>query len=89
MFTPYFHKQFKKDIKSCKKEGKEIGKIKVVIRKLLAGKSIEPKYRLHKLSGIYKNRFECHIQPDWLLIFKKDGDIIIFERTGSHSKLFK
>ncbi|MCK5211089.1 type II toxin-antitoxin system YafQ family toxin [Candidatus Parcubacteria bacterium] len=89
MFTPYFNKQFKKDIKSCKKEGKEMKKIKVVIRKLLKGTNIETKYRLHKLSGIYKNRFECHIQPDWLLIFQKDGNNIIFERTGSHSKLFK
>ncbi len=89
MFTPYFHKQFKKDIKSCKKEGKDMEKIKIVIRKLLKGKNIESKYRLHKLSGIFKNRFECHIQPDWLLIFKKDGDSIILERTGSHSKLFK
>ncbi|MCK5510156.1 type II toxin-antitoxin system YafQ family toxin [Candidatus Parcubacteria bacterium] len=89
MFTPYYHKQFKKDIRNCKKEGKEMKKIKIVIRKLLENKNLESKYRLHKLSGVFKNRFECHIQPDWLLIFKKDKDSIIFERTGSHSKLFK
>ena len=89
MFTAYFHKQFKKDVKNCRKEGRDIEVIKYVISRILEGKSIEKKYRLHKLSGIYKDRFECHVQPDWLLIFKKDGNNIIFERTGSHSKLFK
>ncbi len=89
MFNPYFHRQFKKDIKNCKKEGRDMEKMKIVISKLLAGKNFETKYRLHKLSGMYKGRFECHIQPNWLLIFKKEGDDIIFERTGSHSKLFK
>ena len=89
MYKPYFHKQFKKDIRSCKKQGKDMEKIKYVIQKILEGKSIEGKYRLHKLVGIYRDRFECHIQPDWLLIFKKDGYSIIFERTGSHAELFK
>jgi mRNA interferase YafQ len=69
MFCAYFHKQFKKDIKNCKKQGKDLKKIKYIIHKILAGKSIDKKYRLHKLSGIYKDRYECHIQPDWLLIF--------------------
>ncbi|MEA3398836.1 MAG: type II toxin-antitoxin system YafQ family toxin [Patescibacteria group bacterium] len=89
MYTAYFHKQFKKDIRNCKKQGKDIEKIKYVIQKILEGSSIEDKYRLHKLLGIYKDRFECHIQSNLLLIFKKDGDSIIFERTGSHSELFK
>lgn len=89
MFRPYFHKQFKKDIKNCKKEGRDMEKIKFVIRKILTNKKLDSKYRLHRLVGNFKNRFECHIQGDWLLIFKKDGERIIFERTGSHSKLFK
>lgn len=89
MYKAYFHKQFKKDIKSCEKTGNDIKKIKHVMLKILEGKNLESKYRLYKLSVIYKNRFECHIKPDWLLIFKKEGDVIIFERTGSHSKLFK
>ena len=89
MFTAYFHKQFKKDIKNCAKEGRDTKKIKYVMSKILEGKNIEEKYRLHKLSGIYKDRFECHVQSNWLLIFKKDGSSIIFERTGSHSKLVK
>lgn len=89
MFSSYFHKQFKKDIKNCKKEGKDMEKIKLVINKLLIGKRLESKYKLHKLTGVFKDRFECHIQGDWLLIFKKDDKNIIFERTGSHSKLFK
>lgn len=89
MFTAYFHKQFKKDVRNCVKQGKDMKKIKYVIEKILEGQAIEDKYRLHKLVCIYKDRFECHIQPDWLLIFKKDGDSIIFERTGIHSELFR
>jgi mRNA interferase YafQ len=88
-FAAFFHKQFKKDIKNCQKQGRDLNKIKDVIEQILIGKSLETKYRLHKLSGTYKDRFECHIQPDWLLIFKKDGNSIIFERTGSHSELFR
>lgn len=89
MYRAYFHKQFKKDIKNCLKTEKDMRKIKYVMSKILEGRNLESKFRLHKLSGIYKDRFECHVQPDWLLIFKKDNDVIIFERTGSHSKLFK
>ena len=47
-----------------------------------------PKYREHSLIGNFIGRRECHIEPDWLLIYKIDNDNIIFERTGSHSDLF-
>ena len=89
MYIPYFHKQFKKDIKNCKKEGRDMEKIKHVMNIILTDTKLELKYRLHKLSGIYQDRYECHVQPDWLLVFKKNKDSVIFERTGSHSKLFK
>ncbi len=89
MYTPNYTKQFKKDIKNCRKEGKNIENLKIILTQLLKGGKIERKYRLHKLSGILKSRLECHIEPDWLLIFKKENNILRFERTGSHSKLFK
>jgi mRNA interferase YafQ len=47
------------------------------------------RYRDHPLRGNFKNRRECHVEPDWLLIYKLDGDEIIFERTGRHSDLFE
>ncbi|EQA64506.1 addiction module toxin component YafQ [Leptospira alexanderi serovar Manhao 3 str. L 60] len=55
---------------------------------LIDGIPLSPKYKDHKLTGNYKNRRECHIEPNWLLIYKLDGDSIIFERTGTHPDLF-
>ena len=55
---------------------------------LIDEKPLEVKFRDHKLTGNYKDRRECHIEPDWLLIYKLESQIIIFERTGTHSDLF-
>ncbi|MDP4010858.1 MAG: type II toxin-antitoxin system YafQ family toxin [Candidatus Roizmanbacteria bacterium] len=63
--------------------------LKSVIVKLLTNKPLPAKFRNHKLVGSYVGRWECHIEPDWLLIYKIEKDVIIFERTGSHSDLFK
>jgi len=92
MITPFYTKQFKKDLKHIERSGnKDIGKLKAVIRDLIEGKPLEPQFRDHSLKGNYKGRRECHIEPDWLLIYKIDTQrgSIIFERTGSHSSLFK
>lgn len=56
---------------------------------LASGKALNPKHRDHNLVGKYNGRRECHIENDWLLIYKIEGDTIIFERTGTHSDLFK
>ncbi|MFH0977192.1 MAG: type II toxin-antitoxin system YafQ family toxin [Spirochaetota bacterium] len=83
-------KRFEKDYRRIKKSGrKDIEKLKTVMRKLSAGEKLDSKYKEHYLSGTYKNRKECHIGPDWLLVYKIDSDKIIFERTGSHTELFK
>lgn len=63
-------------------------KIKAIITALLDGKVLPQKLRDHSLTGNYQGRRECHIEFDWLLIYKLDGDRIIFERTGSHADLF-
>ncbi|RMG81528.1 MAG: type II toxin-antitoxin system YafQ family toxin [Bacteroidetes bacterium] len=81
--------QFKKDYKKIKKQQKNLSKLKSVIEKLLSQKKLEPKYRDHSLSGNFKNHRECHIEPDWILIYRKTKDELILERTGSHSDLFK
>jgi mRNA interferase YafQ len=66
-----------------------VEKLEAVMAKLVAEENLDVKHRDHKLVGSFKDRRECHIEPDWLLIYKIEGDKIIFERTGSHSDLFK
>ena len=89
MLTPIYTNIFDKDLKRIKKSGsKNIEKIKDVIKKLINEEKLEPRNRDHILTGNYKGRRECHIEPDWLLIYKIENDTIIFERTGSHSELF-
>lgn len=80
---------FKKDIKLAKKRGLALSKLKEVIAILVEGKSLPEKYRDHALVGNYSGHRECHVQSDWLLIYKKNSSTIIFERTGTHSDLFK
>jgi len=89
MPTSVYTRQFEKDIKRIKRRGKNLEKIKIIIRTLLQGKPLDPIHRDHKLIGNYQGRRECHIESDWLLIYKIGGEHIIFERTGGHSDLFK
>jgi mRNA interferase YafQ len=81
--------QFEKDIKLAKKRGKDLRKIFKIMRLLLNKEKPPIKYRDHTLTGNYTNRRECHIEPDWLLIYKPGAESIIFERTGTHSDLFR
>ena len=80
---------FEKDIKRAIKRGLKIDKLKEVIRLLSETQLLPIKYRDHALVGNYKGHRECHIQPDWLLIYKKDETSLILERTGTHADLFK
>lgn len=89
MLTPSYSRQFERDLKKMVKRGKTGDKIKTVIRKLISEEPLEPQYKDHKLIGNYKGRRECHIEPDWLLIYKTTAKEIIFERTGTHSDLFE
>lgn len=89
MLIPVYTNSFEKDIKRMQKRSKKIDKLKAIILLLAEQKSLPAKNRDHALIGNYKNRRECHIEPDWLLIYKLEDDKIIFERTGTHSDLFK
>jgi mRNA interferase YafQ len=82
-------KQFEKDVKTSKKRGKNTLKLREIMTALLNQEKLPLKNRDHLLTGNYANRRECHIEPDWLLIYKLESDCIIFERTGTHSDLFK
>lgn len=89
MRKPSFTRQFEKDLKMMEKRGKELQKIKEVMSLLIAEEQLAERYRDHTLIGNCKGRRECHIEPNWLLIYKLEGENIIFERTGTHSDLFE
>lgn len=80
--------QFERDYKRAARRGQDLELLKTVMRRLATGEELEPRYRDHALVGSYAGRRECHLAPDWLLIYKLTGDEIIFERTGSHADLF-
>ena len=88
MLVPVFTKKFKKDFKGIQRSKRDLRTFKYISNKLINQEKLELKFRDHKLIGNYAGRRECHIEPDWLLIYKIWNEEIIFERTGSHSELF-
>lgn len=84
--------KFKKSLKKLIKQGKNIDELKRVLDKLTKNEELEPKYRNHKLidDKNFKNCFECHIRPDWLLIYQYNNNelLLLLVDTGSHSDLF-
>ena len=82
--------RFEKEVKLAVKRGKKLEKLKSVMQMLASGEPLPPRNRDHTLVGNFAGRRECHIEPDWLLIYKLDNanQTIIFERTGTHADLF-
>jgi mRNA interferase YafQ len=82
--------QFKKDLKRIRKQGKDLDLLKDVLQMLLEEQVLDIKYRDHALTGNYIGFRECHIQPDWLLVYMINHDELLLtaSRTGSHSDLF-
>ena len=82
--------QFKNSVKICKKRGFDINLLDEIIEKIANRERLEPKYRDHQLLGYKKCYRECHIKPDWLLVYAVDDDkqSIILVDTGTHSDLF-
>ncbi len=81
--------QMKKDLKLSKKRGKNLSKINSIIELLRQGYLLPPKYRNHRLSGNYKDHWECHIEGDWLLIYILDSKTLTLVRTGTHADFFE
>lgn len=81
-------KQFVRDTKRMQRRQKDTLKLREVMRLLLLSEPLPLKYRDHRLSGEFIGARECHIEPDWLVIYRIEDDTIRFERTGSHSDLF-
>jgi mRNA interferase YafQ len=84
-----FTNRFEKDIKRAQKRHKDLSKLKVIIDTLINELPLSKKYKDHILIGNYVGARECHIEPDWLLIYVIDEKNITFTRTGTHSDLFK
>ena len=82
--------QFKKDYKLAKRRGLDINLLKGIITKLANGEVLAPKHKDHPRSGDWVGHRECHIQPDWLLVYRYDNDVLVLtlSRTGTHSDLF-
>ena len=90
MRTPIFTNKFKKELEKCKKRNLNIDEIKELMNKLIADEPLELRYKNHPLIGDYMGCHECHVRPDWLLIYMLDDEAntITFIRTGTHSDLF-
>ena len=81
--------QFKRDFKKIKKQHKDIETLREIMQKLQNQEPLDPKHNDHPLTGEFKDLRDCHIEPDWILLYRVMADTIYFERTGSHSDLFK
>jgi len=82
-------KRFERDLKRTKKRGKQLDKLWAVVEQLLKDEPLEPRHRAHTLSGQWWSFCECHIEPDWLLIWRETEDELILARTGTHPDLFE
>ena len=90
MYSIITTNQFEKDLKRCKKRGLNLNLLQEAMQLLSESGALPEKYKSHKLSGNYANCWECHIKPDWLLVWKQNDNelILLFTNTGTHSDLF-
>lgn len=88
MLDVYLTNAFKKDAKKSKKQGKPMHILDEVVTLLRKGHKLPVKYRDHRLIGNYKNCRECHLNPDWLLIYEVMDSQLVLHRLGSHSELY-
>ena len=82
--------QFRRDVKRCQRQGKDMSLFKVLNETLIAGQTLPEKYRDHALMGNWRGHRDCHITPDWLLIYRIDAveQEIEYVRMGSHAERF-
>ena len=88
MKSAVYTKQFKKDVKLATKRGRDIDKLKGVMASLQEGQALGDRYKDHPLKGPFAGYRECHLEPDWLLIYKSELNQIYYVRTGTHADLF-
>jgi mRNA interferase YafQ len=83
-----YHGKFKKDLERLVTRGKDVEKLKVLVKLILAGEPIPAKYKPHPLIGQWKGFMDAHVEPDWLLLYRIENDTLHLARTGTHSDLF-
>ena len=90
MLTIKYHTMFKKDFKRLKKRGYDISRLEKIIELLANEVPLPEQFKDHNLSGNYNGFRECHIAPDWLLVYQVNNNelVLVLSRTGSHSDLF-
>jgi mRNA interferase YafQ len=88
MLRPRFTTAFKRDRKRTDRRGKDLDKLDALMQRLANEEQLEPRFRDHKLAGEWQDCRECHIEPDWLLIYLVSAGDITFVRTGTHADLF-
>ncbi|TVP80165.1 MAG: type II toxin-antitoxin system YafQ family toxin [Puniceicoccaceae bacterium] len=88
MLNPVRSSQFKKDLKKARRQGKDLNLLQAVVTTLADEEPLEECFRDHGLTGNWRGYRECHVNPDWLLIYKVDGEELKLARLGSHSELF-
>jgi mRNA interferase YafQ len=81
-------RRFRDDVKRQKRHGKSIGDLIAAVELLAEAGGLPPAYRAHKLSGAWRGVWECHIEPDWLLIYVVTEEEVLLIRTGTHADLF-
>lgn len=91
MYQIFFTNKMKRDAKRMKKRGKDISKLTNVLSQLASGSTLADKYKDHQLSGNMSDFRECHIESDWLLVYRIEDDKLILTatETGTHSDIFK
>jgi mRNA interferase YafQ len=89
MLTPRYTSAFKKDYKRVQKRGYDTNKLRQVIGLLLDQDPLPEIYHDHPLRGKFDGARDCHIEPDWILIYAVEGNDLLLQRTGSHADLFK
>jgi len=88
MRNPAYSGQFKRDVRTAQKRGKDMSKLRLLMQLLLESRPLPASYLDHPLKGRWRNCRDAHIEPYWILIYRIDGDSVRFERTGRHTDLF-
>ena len=88
MRKPAYSGQFKRDVRQVQKRGKDMSKLRALLTLLIEGVQLPARYKDHPLRGEWSGFRDAHLEPDWLPIYKDDGDTVRFERTGRHADLF-
>ena len=88
MRTPVLEAKFRRDVKLAQRRGKDMSKLRAAISLLIEDKPLPLRMKDHPLIGDWEHHRDCHLEPDWLLLYKIDGDDLYLVRTGSHADLF-